>query len=247
MKHVIKNAKSISLKEKTADKYEYERQSFLSHISHGIRTPLNAIMGFSKLLVFKELVDQKQMKYIQGILNGGNLLMQFVDNLMDLSQFEADNYIVRHRTCDINQVIWDYTEDFYNHKIENNDTDISLMLVWDSKVRDLKIETDAVLFKKSIQRLVNIVSKKYPISEYELGYRVIDNSKVNVFLRPAIEKLEMEDIIREQKLYSVDDDDSFDYFNYKVLKEAVNLLEGELSTNSEKQEYSFNVPIKYKK
>ncbi|MBI9053934.1 MAG: hypothetical protein JEY96_08970 [Bacteroidales bacterium] len=247
MKNSIKNASSISLKEKNVEKYEYERLSFLSHISHGIRTPLNAIMGFSKLLVLKELVNHKQMKYIQGILNGGNLLMQFVDNLMDLSQFEADNYKVRIKSCDLNELIWDYTEDFYNHKIENNDTDISLMLVWDSKVKDLELETDSILFKKAIQRLVNIVSKKYPINEYELGYRIIDDISVSVFIRPTAEKLNLDDLANEPDLYSAADNDSFDFFNFKVLSEAVERMQGKLCTNSEKQEYSFCIPIKFNK
>ena len=59
-----------------AFKHNIEKVSFLSHISHGIRTPLNSIMGFSKLLVLKKMVNPKQKEYIQGILNGSGLLLQ---------------------------------------------------------------------------------------------------------------------------------------------------------------------------
>jgi K+-sensing histidine kinase KdpD len=240
-----KTINNISAKKRNHDKYDYEKLSFLNHVSHGIRTPLNAIMGFSKLLVLKDAINTNQMKYLQGIINGGNLLMQFVDNLLDLSQFEAKNYKVNIKKIDINQIIWEFTEEFYNHKIENSDSDISLMLVWDSKVKDLEIETDPILFKKSIQRLINIVSKKYPVSEYELGYRNNENKQVCVFLRPALEKLNEEDFLDEHQLYSFTQDDSFDFFNFRVLSESIKIIKGELCANSNKQEYSFCIPLEF--
>lgn len=243
MRSEFKIINSVKFEESISHRSESERISFLNHVSHGIRTPLNAIMGFSKLLVLNNVINQNQKKYVKGILKGGNLLMEFVDNLLDLSQFEAKNYIPTVREFDINQALWEFTEEFYNHKIENNDSDLSLMLVWDTKVVDLTIETDPVLFKKSIQRLLNIVSKKYPVNEYELGYRTTSENSVCVFLRPALEKLDEKDFLDRNELYSITEDDSFDFFNYKVLNESVDMLNGKLSANSQNQEYSFCIPI----
>lgn len=246
MKNNIKTLNDFVAKENT-QKDDSERISFLSHISHGIRTPLNAIMGFSKLLALNEPINRKQEEYIQSILNGGNLLMQFVDNILDLSQFEANNYFLRVNTYNINQIIWEYTEGFYNYKIENNDTDICLILIRDSKVKNLEIETDSDLLKKSIQRLINIVSKKYPICQYELGYRNIDKSYVSIFIRPVLEKLNSCDLLNKHQLCSINNDDSFDFFNYKVLLESVKKLGGELGSDQDKQEYSFCIPLKFKR
>ncbi|MCB2196651.1 MAG: hypothetical protein KQH79_12385 [Bacteroidetes bacterium] len=228
-------------------KYKREKISFLSHISHGIRTPLNSIMGFSKLLVLKDLVNPKQKEYIDGILNGSNLLLQFVDNIMDLSQFESDNYSLRMKKYDINKLLWDFTEDLYNQRIENNITDINLMLVWENKVDYCDIETDEVLLKKALGRMINLVSAKYPIVEFELGYRISEKSRINLFVRPAREKLKSEDLLNTQQLYSVDESDSFDYFNFKVLKHSVSLLGGELVMDANNQEFSFEIPIHCKK
>lgn len=228
-------------------KYKREKISFLSHISHGIRTPLNSIMGFSKLLVFKDLVSQKQKEYIDGILNGSNLLLQFVDNIMDLSQFESDNYSLRIKKYDINKILWEFTEELYNQRIENNITDINLMLVWENKVDYCEIETDEILLKKALSRMINIVSAKYPIVEFELGYRIKDNSKVSMFVRPSREKLTSEDLLNTQQLYSVDESNSFDYFNFKVLKHSVSLLGGELVMDANNQEFSFELPVQRKR
>ncbi len=244
MKNNIRPGGNYVLKE-NSKKFDTERICFLSHISHGIRTPLNSIMGFSKLLALKELIDDKQKEYIQGILSGSNLLLQFVDNVIDLSQFEANNYSIRVKKYDINQMMWEFTESFYSRKIENNDTSINLMLVWDSKVKGLEIETDTRLLQKSIQRIINLVSVKYPIEEFELGYRLINNESIAIFLRPALEKLSQEDYLNEKQLYAVDEDNSFDFFNFRVLSKSVEILRGELHLSSDKQEYSFIIPLKY--
>ena len=228
-------------------KYNTEKVSFLSHISHGIRTPLNSIMGFSKLLVLRDLVDIKQKEYVQGILEGSNLLLQFVENVMDLSQFEANNYTVRVKEYNLNQIIWEFTEDFYNRKIENNDTDINLMIVCDNNLEDNKIETDVSLLKKCIQRVINLVSVKYPIEEFELGYRIVDDKIAKIYVRPAKDKLDQNDLLSEDQLYSIDKDNSFDFFNFKVLSSSISMLKGELCLDSDNQEYSFCIPLKYVK
>lgn len=225
-------------------KYKAERSSFLSHISHGIRTPLNSIMGFSKLLGLRGALDPKQKEYIQGILQGSRLLLQFVDNVMDLSQFEANNYSLRIGKHDLNQVLWEFTEDFYNQRMESNDTDINLMLVWDQGKNDLEIETDHFLLKKALKRLINLVIVKYPIMEYELGFRKIED-RVKVFVRPIREKLKDDDLLRNQEFYSVDENDSFDYFNYRVLTNSVSVLGGEITKDSEDQEFSLEFPLVY--
>lgn len=246
MKDKVKTINDYIVQE-NREKHNNERISFLSHISHGIRTPLNSIMGFSKLLALREITDKKLKEYIQGILNGSNLLLQFVDNVMDISQFEANNYSLRIKKYDINQIFWEFTEDFYNRKIENNDTNLNLMLVWDSKVKDIEIETDAILLKKALQRIVNLIATKYPILEYELGYRVVENKYLCIYVRPAKEKLAIEELLVDQQFYSVDENNSFDFFNYKVLSNSVLMLKGELTTNSENQEFSFIIPVKYEK
>ena len=228
-------------------KINTEKISFLSHISHGIRTPLNSIMGFSKLMGLKKVIDPKQKEYIQGILNGSNLLLQFVDNIIDLSQFEANSYSLRIKKYDINQILWEFTEEFYEQKIENNDTNINLMLVWDTKVRDLEIETDSILLKKVLRRIVNLITVKYPIVEFELGFRITENDSLNIYVRPSKEKLSFNDFLNEHQFYSIDENNSFDFFNYKVLTSSLLKLEGELSFEPENQEFSFIISTKYKK
>ncbi len=111
----------------------------------------------------------------------------------------------------------------------------------------MEIETDSMLLKKALRRIINLVSVKYPVVEFELGYRITENKYLNIFVRPAKEKLSADDFLTEHQSYSIDEDNSFDYFNYKVLSGSASMLGGELTMDSENQEFSFVIPIKYER
>ena len=243
MRNIVNSKSTYTVNERSKEQNN-EKFSLLSHISHGIRTPLNSIMGFSKLLSSKKIDDSKQKEYVNGILNGSNLLFQFVENIMDLSQFEANNYLLRIKKYDINQILWDFTEDLYFTKSENSDSDINLMLVWENKVKDLEIETDAELLKKVLQRLFNMVVVRFPKIDLEMGYRITNENILNIFIRPSNLHLKSTNILNRDQFFTIDESESFDYFNRKVLVGSALMLGGELEINSENKEFIVKIPMK---
>lgn len=85
------------VKERTADLEEARdiaeeasraKNEFLSHMSHELRTPMNAILGFAQILDMGNL-DKSQHEHIEEILNGGDHLLQLINELLDLSRIEA--------------------------------------------------------------------------------------------------------------------------------------------------------------
>lgn len=243
MRNILKSKSNYIVNEESNEQNN-EKFSLLSHISHGIRTPLNSIMGFSKLLSSKKMDDSKQKEYVNGILNGSNLLFRFVENIMDLSQFEANKYSLRIKKYDINQILWNFTEDLYHTKSENSETDINLMLVWDNKVKDIEIETDVELLKKILQRLFNMVVVRFPNIDLEMGYRITNENSINIYIRPSNLLLKSSDILNRNQFFNIDERESFDYFNRKVLISSVVMLGGELEINSENKEFIVKIPIK---
>ena len=224
-------------------KNDTEKISFLAHISHGIRTPLNAIMGFSKLLHLNNKSYSNQRKYIKEIIKGSNLLLQFVDNIIDLAYFENDNYTLNLSEFDINQFIWDFVESFYDKKIEDKISDINLMLVWESDVKDLKVNSDSYLLRKSIQLVLNIVTNRYPAKNYELGYALSDHNFIRIFIRPSEDENFIEQQSENYHFYEVDKENSFELFNHQVLTQCINFLGGELNLFTENREYWIKIPI----
>lgn len=70
-----------------------EREIFLANISHDIRTPLNAILGFSELLRQKRLAPDEQ-DYLNGIKLSGNNLLALINELLDISRIESGQLVL---------------------------------------------------------------------------------------------------------------------------------------------------------
>ena len=63
----------------------------ISNISHELRTPISAIIGFSKMLK-KQLygkLNPKQFRYVSGIYDSGVFLLDLINDLLDISKIEA--------------------------------------------------------------------------------------------------------------------------------------------------------------
>ncbi|MDF0556771.1 ATP-binding protein [Kamptonema sp. UHCC 0994] len=67
------------------------KSQFLTTISHELRTPMNAIIGFSELLLRQRQnpITPRQTDMIQRILNNGKNLLALINNILDLSKIEA--------------------------------------------------------------------------------------------------------------------------------------------------------------
>ncbi|MGH2701875.1 MAG: hybrid sensor histidine kinase/response regulator [Actinomycetota bacterium] len=66
------------------------KSEFLSGMSHEVRTPLNAILGFAQLLGMAPL-EEDEREGIDEILKGGRHLLSLVDEVLDIARIEAGN------------------------------------------------------------------------------------------------------------------------------------------------------------
>ncbi|MBF0511440.1 MAG: response regulator [Candidatus Omnitrophica bacterium] len=61
---------------------------FLANMSHEMRTPMNAIIGFSDLLQ-NTVLDNVQRDYVDTIKNSGDVLLVLINDILDVSKIEA--------------------------------------------------------------------------------------------------------------------------------------------------------------
>jgi PAS domain S-box-containing protein len=75
----------------TAEAANRAKSRFLADMSHELRTPLNSILGFSQLLELQggESLSGKQREYLRWIREGGEHLLDMVNDVLDLSKVEA--------------------------------------------------------------------------------------------------------------------------------------------------------------
>jgi signal transduction histidine kinase len=67
------------------------KSTFLASMSHEMRTPLNAVLGYAQLLRAPGLsaLDERQDKYVQNIARAGRHLLALTNDVLDLSKIEA--------------------------------------------------------------------------------------------------------------------------------------------------------------
>jgi len=74
---------------------------FFSSVSHDIRTPLNAIIGFSELLEKGVANEEERAHCISSIRSSGNVLMRLVDDVLDLSKLEIRKLEIVEEPTDV--------------------------------------------------------------------------------------------------------------------------------------------------
>jgi len=96
--------KKAASEAKTAN---HAKSEFLASMSHELRTPLNAVLGFAQLLQFdpKRPLSPTQNDHIESILSGGHHLLALVDEILDLSKIEADQFDLFLEEVNANEVI----------------------------------------------------------------------------------------------------------------------------------------------
>ncbi|UCC22851.1 MAG: HAMP domain-containing protein [Planctomycetota bacterium] len=87
------DAKIAELSERNIELFKANKVKgeFLANISHEVRTPLNAILGFAEILREKPgtLRTEKGRKYAENIIVGGKSLLNMINDLLDLAKTEA--------------------------------------------------------------------------------------------------------------------------------------------------------------
>ena len=69
---------------------------FVQNMSHEVRTPLNAVVGFAQLLAMPPdyLTDQERDEYTQHIQHNSNMLTMLIDDILNISDVKAGNYSI---------------------------------------------------------------------------------------------------------------------------------------------------------
>ncbi|WP_330592748.1 response regulator [Faecalicatena fissicatena] len=71
-----------------AEKVNAAKSDFLFNMSHDIRTPMNALLGYSELMK-RELTDPKLLDYQEKMEQSGNLLLSIINNVLDMARIES--------------------------------------------------------------------------------------------------------------------------------------------------------------
>ena len=84
---------------------EKARSYFFSAVSHDIRTPLNAIIGFSELLQGGNVSPEDSAQYLKMIVASGKTLLQLVNDVLDLSKMDLGRFEFSPEPTDVGELV----------------------------------------------------------------------------------------------------------------------------------------------
>ena len=137
---------------KKAEDASLAKTRFLNNMSHDIRTPMNAILGYAQLMV-NELKGKNLpeiSEYLKKLQQSGNLLLSIINNVLDMAQIESGRMEIDEnygRIEDIRQNLFEIFDDEAKKK--------NLVLQYTINVEHENILTDTTKVKEIF---VNILS-----------------------------------------------------------------------------------------
>ena len=83
------------------------KSAFLSNMSHDIRTPMNAILGFTTLALANAGSEERVRGYLNKILSSGNHLLGIINDMLDMSQIESGNIHIEEQETNLAEIFHD--------------------------------------------------------------------------------------------------------------------------------------------
>ena len=81
-----------------AERMSALKTSFLTNMSHEVRTPLTTMMGYATILVDD---DDPPQRFAQYIVDGGQRLLSTLDDILTFSQLDAETYALTRARTDV--------------------------------------------------------------------------------------------------------------------------------------------------
>ena len=83
------------------------KSMFLSNMSHDIRTPLNAVIGFTTLAIANQDKPDKVKDYLSKILASGNHLLSLINDVLDMSRIESGRIHLDEQEANLSDIFHD--------------------------------------------------------------------------------------------------------------------------------------------
>jgi signal transduction histidine kinase len=102
----------LTLAKELAEKNDKRKLSYLVNISHEIKTPVNAISGFSQLLKEDNLSSLNREKFLEVILESSSDLVEIINNISEISSVESGMIRITEKEVLLSEVFEELTKQF---------------------------------------------------------------------------------------------------------------------------------------
>jgi signal transduction histidine kinase/DNA-binding response OmpR family regulator len=103
----LENYDALKSAYKALENANQAKTRFLNNVSHDIRTPMNAIIGFTALAGTH--IDKKELvkDYLSKIMTSSNHLLSLINDVLDMSRIESGKVKIEEKECNLPEIMHD--------------------------------------------------------------------------------------------------------------------------------------------
>ena len=211
---------------------------FMSSLSYQVRTPLNAIIGFSELLEKPDISPDSKAIYLSHINSSSKYLLLLVNNLSEISKIESEKFEIKKVGINVNKLLGEMFQIFEVQKGELGKSNIQLFIENVRLDEELIVMTDPQRLKFVLNNLMESAFIHTKQGMVKIGYTKKGNGFIEFFVKDTGTSFSQErlDVIFERynKLtdnYNLPFDGSV--IRLAISKSLVKLLGGEIRAESQ--------------
>lgn len=179
MVRIAELEKELAAKEREVMRMRY---SFLSEISHEVRTPIHAILGFSELMTHENLTAEDREEYIIYIQECCRNLLDMFEQMTDSAIAESNGLKLQEQEMEVNELMGDLYQLFriQKHRMEK----YSVVLLMDSPENQepFWIIADPLRLRQVLAGLIGNALKLSQKGIVEFGYVVSGESDLRFYV-----------------------------------------------------------------
>jgi signal transduction histidine kinase len=190
---------------KKAEEADMLKAAFLQNISHEVRTPLNAIVGFSNVLLTDEVSRPERLNYLQIIARNCQILLHVFSDTIKLSKIQSGVEKVEKQFYNLNGLVNELNRQFMYEKGQLEKDHLKLIPVKGIDHPKFSIVCDGNKIKDIMESMIDNALKFTEEGEIEFGYKLTDTSTIEFFVRDTgigIEADQYEKIF--ERFYQID-------------------------------------------
>ncbi len=153
-RRVDERTAELRLSKEQAEAANFAKTGFLANISHEVRTPIHAVLGYGEMIemALKKEVDRNEIHdYARSIRKSAQILLILINDLLDLSQLESGAMHVQKEPLSFRQLCSDMIAMF---RPRAHQKQLDLALLWDADVPEF-LYVDSVRMRQVLMNLLS--------------------------------------------------------------------------------------------
>lgn len=224
--------------------------SFFSNMSHDIRTPLNAIIGFSELITENTCNEIERREYSHIVIDNGNKLIDYIENMIQLSKLINNTLTPNKEYIQIEQLIRNIKISTYKISETLDKKYLAKHFHVDHTISEMVVYTDEKLLSKALQNLISNAIKFTNEGEVSIDMRIKDEqlaitiSDTGIGIRAEFIDHLGKEFLQEEEIYTKSIEGSG--IGLSITYRIIRILGGKLDIKSSKNkgtEVDVSIPL----